>query len=86
VIIEFNDTGRGIAPEHLERVFDPFFTTKLGAGGSGLGLNLVNNIVTGVLGGTVSIDSVVGRGTCLTVDIPRVAPREVRGRASEHVA
>ncbi len=49
--LRISDNGVGIAPEHLKRIYDPFFTTRLGAGGSGLGLNITHNIVSGVLGG-----------------------------------
>ena len=45
----YSDNGRGIAPDHRGRIFDPFFTTRRGAGGSGLGLHIVYNLVTGPL-------------------------------------
>jgi len=73
VEIVFADTGRGIPPEHLPRVFDPFFTTKLGQGGSGLGLHIVYNIVTGVLGGSIRLESAPGEGTRVFLDMPQVA-------------
>lgn len=68
------DDGKGIAPENQAKIFDPFFTTKLGAGGNGLGMHIVHNIVTGVLGGTIKLTSQVGEGTCFTLLLPRVAP------------
>ena len=74
VVLEFCDDGVGIAPGDLPKIFDPFFTTRLGQGGSGLGLNIVHNIVTGVLGGRISVESKPGRGTCFTLQIPVVAP------------
>jgi len=67
------DNGIGIAPENLRRVFDPFFTTRLGAS-SGLGLHIVHNIVTGVLGGEIEVDSTLGRGATFTMRLPLVAP------------
>lgn len=70
----FSDNGRGISREHLPRVFDPFFTTRLGQGGSGLGLYIVHNIVTDVLGGQVSVSSQIGVGTQFDIVLPRVAP------------
>jgi len=70
------DNGRGIEPEHLPRVFDPFFTTKLGRGGTGLGLNLVYTMVTGLLGGRVSVESSPGHGTQIVLDLPLSAPEE----------
>jgi signal transduction histidine kinase/tetratricopeptide (TPR) repeat protein len=68
--IYFNDNGRGISPEHLRRVFDPFFTTKLGHGGSGLGMNIVHNIVTDLLGGKIVVSSKVGAGTTIILTLP----------------
>jgi len=75
VMLRVSDDGKGIPESHLRRIFDPFFTTKLGQGGSGLGLNVVHTIVTGVLGGHISVDSEIGRGTTFTVIFPIVAPK-----------
>jgi signal transduction histidine kinase len=74
VQLAFSDDGVGISPEHLGKVFDPFFTTTLGQGGSGLGMNIVYNLVTGVLGGSISLASTVGRGTQVTMVLPLIAP------------
>lgn len=74
VCLVFKDNGRGIKPEDLDRVFDPFFTTRLGVGGSGLGLSIAHGIVTGVLGGTLAADSMVGCGTAFTARFQRRAP------------
>ncbi len=74
VHMEFSDNGKGIAQQNLKRIFDPFFTTKLGQGGSGLGLSVVNNIVEGLLGGTIRVDSQLGVGTSFFLDLPLVAP------------
>jgi len=74
-IIEYSDNGCGIAETHLKRIFDPFFTTRLGRGGSGLGLSIVNNIVEGLLGGTIRVESSQGHGTLFVIDVPLVAPR-----------
>lgn len=69
------DDGVGISPAHLNKIFDPFFTTKLGKRGTGLGLNIVHNIVTGVLGGEISVDSEPDVGTRFTLHMPLRAPR-----------
>lgn len=74
VRMDVTDNGRGIPPEHLPRVFDPFFTTRLGQGGSGLGLHIVYSLVTELLGGSVRIDSTVGSGTTVTLQLPLTAP------------
>lgn len=70
----FSDNGVGIPEENLQRIFDPFFTTKLGRGGSGLGLNIVYNIVTTVLGGKIEVRSVEGNGVSFLLSLPLVAP------------
>jgi signal transduction histidine kinase len=72
--LEVHDDGKGIAPDMLGRIFEPFFTTKRGEGGSGLGLHIVHSIVTGSLGGTITVRSEVGRGTRFAVSFPLVAP------------
>jgi len=68
------DHGIGITADDLPRIFDPFFTTKLGVGGSGLGLNIVHNIVKEILGGSIDVHSEVGGGTRFTVTLPMSAP------------
>ncbi|AWK87240.1 PAS domain-containing sensor histidine kinase [Azospirillum thermophilum] len=74
VRLDFMDDGAGIQPEHLPKVFEPFFTTKRGQGGSGLGLHIVFNTVTGPLGGTIQVTSWPGQGTRFTMILPREAP------------
>jgi signal transduction histidine kinase len=74
VTLSVEDHGVGIRREDVPRIFDPFFTTKLGVGGSGLGLNIVHNIVTEVLGGTISVSSELGGGTRFTLMLPMSAP------------
>jgi PAS domain S-box-containing protein len=72
--LQFSDDGIGMTPDTRNRVFDPFFTTKLGQGGSGLGMNIVYNIVHDVLGGSIEIASSPDAGTLITVLIPVCAP------------
>jgi ammonium transporter len=72
--LTFADDGVGIPKEHLKRVFDPFFTTRRGEGGSGLGLNIVYNIITRTLGGRITLSSKENEGTTFTVFLPEVAP------------
>jgi two-component system NtrC family sensor kinase len=64
------DTGPGIPAERLEKIFDPFFTTK--EKGTGLGLSVVYGIVSRH-GGTIAVDSEVGRGTAFTIRLPASA-------------
>lgn len=74
VEILFSDDGSGIPADQINRIFDPFYTSRLGTGGSGLGLHIVYNIVTGLLGGKISVDSTPGSGTTFSVILPRNAP------------
>jgi signal transduction histidine kinase len=74
VEISVADNGLGIPASHLDKVFDPFFTTKLGKGGSGLGLNIVYNLVNTSLGGRIQVTSPPGQGACFVLLLPlRVA-------------
>lgn len=72
VALSMTDTGTGVAPEALEHVFEPFFTTKPAGKGSGLGLSQVYGFAK-QSGGTVEIESTVGRGTSVTIYLPSSA-------------
>jgi signal transduction histidine kinase len=65
--LQIADSGQGIAPEHLGKIFDPFFSTK--EHGTGLGLALTQQIVS-EHGGTIGVESALGRGTTFTVRLP----------------
>ena len=80
VSVRVADTGVGIAPDVLPRVFDPFFTTKQVGKGTGLGLSQVYGFAH-QSGGTVTIESELGRGTTVTFYLPRT--QESAGQ-SEH--
>jgi signal transduction histidine kinase len=73
--VQVQDTGQGIAPEHLRRIFDPFFTTKPVGKGTGLGLSLSYSIVQKHQG-HIEVESTPGVGTTFTVYLPR--PPEVK--------
>jgi CheY-like chemotaxis protein len=70
VALSVADNGTGVAPDILPLVFDPFFTTKGPSRGSGLGLSQVYGFAH-QSGGTVTITSELGRGTCVTLYLPR---------------
>jgi PAS domain S-box-containing protein len=74
VEIIFSDDGCGMSNDIRRKAFDPFFTTHRDRGGTGLGLHIVYNIVTGCLGGRLSLDSEPGEGTKIKLTLPRVAP------------
>lgn len=74
VWVEVEDTGQGIAPEHINRIFDPFFTTKPVGKGTGLGLSLSYGIVQ-KHHGRIEVNSEVGKGTRFRICLPvRQAP------------
>jgi PAS domain S-box-containing protein len=70
VALAMTDTGFGIAPEVLPRIFEPFFTTKALGKGTGLGLSQVYGF-SQQSGGAVVAASTVGRGTAITIYLPR---------------
>jgi two-component system, NtrC family, sensor kinase len=70
VAIRVADTGSGIAPDVLPHVFEPFFTTKEVGKGTGLGLSQVYGFAK-QSGGTATVTSTVGRGTAITLYLPR---------------
>jgi signal transduction histidine kinase len=69
------DDGIGMPAEVLSRIFDPFFTTRMGQGGSGLGMSISLNIVTGVLGGTLQAHSEPGLGASFVITFPQDPPQ-----------
>lgn len=69
IYIEISDTGPGMPKDTLNRIFDPFFTTKSAKEGTGLGLSISYSIVE-KLGGTITVDSEVGRGSTFRISLP----------------
>jgi PAS domain S-box-containing protein len=72
VTIGIADTGSGMTPDVVERAFDPFFSTKEAGSGSGLGLSMVYGFVK-QSGGSLNITSEIGRGTQISIYLPRAA-------------
>lgn len=71
LLLQVEDYGAGMPPEHVSRIFDVFFTTGRDRGGSGLGMAIVHNLVTSALQGQISVESESGKGTCFTLTLPR---------------
>jgi signal transduction histidine kinase len=77
-LIQISDSGSGIASDALAHIFQPFFTTKPVGVGTGLGLSICYRLVTD-MGGSISVDSEVGKGTSFQVRLPRAqAPKMKR--------
>ncbi|HEY1982657.1 MAG TPA: response regulator [Xanthobacteraceae bacterium] len=72
ILLSVADTGTGMPPEVIARAFDPFFTTKPTGRGTGLGLSQVYGVVRQA-GGDVAIESKPGKGTKVTIRLPRAA-------------
>ncbi len=82
VSISVEDDGKGMRPETIEKVFNPYFTTKTGGDGTGLGLSVVHGIVKRCHGG-IKLDSVLGKGTKITICFPRQFPEKRKTAAEE---
>jgi signal transduction histidine kinase len=80
VRIRVSDSGAGMTPEVRDSAFEPFFTTKPVGKGTGLGLSQVYGFVKQSRG-HVGIDSAPGRGTTVTIWLPRAAPAALGGVA-----
>ena len=69
VAVSVCDTGCGIPEADFDKIFEPFFTTRREAGGTGVGLANVKQIVDGWQG-RIHVESEVGTGTCMELQIP----------------
>jgi signal transduction histidine kinase len=90
VVLEVEDTGSGIAPEHLSRIFERFFRAdparSRASGGTGLGLAIVKNLI-GRMGGRVAVSSRLGEGSCFQLELPAdpAHPLEGAGQALQEL-
>jgi signal transduction histidine kinase len=83
--IRFEDTGCGIPKQHLNRIFEPFFTTKPVGEGTGLGLSVSYSIVRRH-GGSIDVESEVGRGSRFTIRLPLRQQHEKATETAEEQA
>jgi signal transduction histidine kinase/CheY-like chemotaxis protein len=74
--IEFVDHGKGVDEKIRPRLFDAFVTSGRDKGGTGLGLAIVHNIVVNLLGGSITCESEIGKGTRFIIDLPEVVDVE----------
>ncbi|WP_171041150.1 sensor histidine kinase [Pseudoalteromonas aurantia] len=70
LIFKFIDDGKGMTEESQKKIFDPFYTTNRTNGGSGLGMNIIFNIITQKMSGKITVDSELGKGTQFTIKVP----------------
>lgn len=68
--MRYTDNGVGMPEEHVEKIFNPFFTTNRENGGSGMGTNIVYNLVTQNLNGKITCESEIGHGIRFDIQIP----------------
>jgi two-component system NtrC family sensor kinase len=66
------DNGKGMRQNQKQKAFNPFYTTRRGAGGTGLGLHIVYNIVVSSLKGQIELESEEGKGTLFKISLPEV--------------
>lgn len=84
--LRYHDDGAGISTENIKQIYEPFFTTRRGQGRSGLGLNIVFNIVVNKLKGSIHCDSELGEGCCFTVVLPGLQPPTNNSEAIKNVS
>jgi signal transduction histidine kinase len=77
LILEYEDNGCGLSSEVKKKIFDPFYTTNRGNGGSGLGMNIVYNIITQNLNGAIEIESEEHKGIKFFMTIPLEDKNEI---------
>ena len=75
--LTFSDNGKGIDTSIKEKIFEPFVTTKRNSGGTGLGMNIVYNLVTQKLSGTINIMSKPNEGSTLDLLLPHIQRKKI---------
>jgi signal transduction histidine kinase len=76
--IRISDTGSGIPKEIRSRIFDPFFTTKEVGRGTGQGLAISHSVIIDKHGGTIDVESEVGKGSAFIIMLPFENPSSTR--------
>lgn len=74
LFLRYRDDGKGMDENTLKRIYEPFFTTRRDLGGTGLGMNIVFNLVSQKLGGIIRASSVPGEGSEFLLDLPLEPP------------
>jgi ligand-binding sensor domain-containing protein/signal transduction histidine kinase len=84
VVLRYVDNGMGMSAEVQKMAFEPFFTTTRGSGGSGLGLHLVYNFVTQLLGGTIELMPASDSGFSCQLKLPKLAPEQINKKPYQY--
>jgi signal transduction histidine kinase len=82
ILVTVDDNGRGISEDLVPHIFDPFFTTKKNGEGTGLGLSVVYGIVK-KYNGAIRVESTVGEGTRVKLELPALKNRETHGASRQ---
>jgi signal transduction histidine kinase len=82
VALSYRDTGVGMDKEQRDRIYDPFYTTKRGSGGTGLGMNIVYNLVTQTLKGSILLETSPGQGAVFLLTLPKDPDQVAGGNAA----
>jgi signal transduction histidine kinase len=82
IIFDYQDNGGGVDPSLHQKVFEPFYTSKRGRGGSGLGLNLVFNLINKKLSGELKFESQLGEGVRFIIRVPKNLPLNLEAKES----
>jgi signal transduction histidine kinase len=85
-VIEVQDTGTGIAPEHHRRIFEPFFTTKEVGKGTGQGLAIVHTVIVKQHGGELNFTTELGKGTIFRLSLPLTPPAGPAPASDSHAS
>lgn len=84
IVIIYKDNGRGMDDKTLSQVFDPFFTTKRNKGGTGLGMNIVFNIIEQKLAGHIEMESSPNEGVKCSIILPAAVDSNNKKTSSKH--
>ncbi|WP_419769874.1 MAG: ATP-binding protein [Candidatus Marinarcus sp.] len=71
IVLTFEDSGKGIKEQNMKKIYEPFFTTNREGGGTGLGLNIIHNLVTKKLNGTIVCESQPLKGAKFIITLPK---------------
>jgi len=85
VEIDCEDDGVGVPADLRKKIFEPFFTTRRDSGGTGLGLHIVYNLVTTVLGGSIGVEEAPAGGSRFRLRLPKTLPGDRTDRDQPNV-